>query len=503
MKQKTLFLFLLRFLKIGVAFINLSLTAKYFGVSLEKDIWILSFTSVLVFDAAVWGAINETFRVKFLFIRESEGEVIALDKTKSLLFYSFFISILMVLFIELFPNIFIKLVAPTFEKDELKSLLTMIKYVAPCLLFHQLSNIGVSVLNAYESFYIPEYSNLLSSILNLVFIVLLAPTMGIYSLLVSYYIGVFLFLILIFYQIKKKKILIFEYHYFPKFKDFYIFFLYALPFFVPFFIGQSSRVIEKNLVSSIDIGMVSALDYSKKFSEILSSVLTSVLATILVPLLSVSYTQKKDSEFIHEFLQTLQIGFLILSLFIAIFTSSSLYFVNLLYQSGTIDTRFMKIISELTMMYSWTTLPFFIYLIFGMALLSSGKEKMYAVFGTIMQVLNIIFNYLLIKKIGVYIIPYSIIITNLVCGLIMYMKFPFEKKDITKVLIKYSFVLILTVLIHKYLTLHINLNIHDLYILVINSVLAVIILFFMTIIFRLEESFYIINLFKRVFKFKS
>ena len=89
MKKKTSLLFIIRIIKLLVGILNLSLTAKYFGVSLEKDVWLLAISVVLFLDMAFWGPINETFRSKFIFLRSEIGEIKALQKTKSLLFFTF------------------------------------------------------------------------------------------------------------------------------------------------------------------------------------------------------------------------------------------------------------------------------------------------------------------------------------------------------------------------------------------------------------------------------
>lgn len=488
MKKTTVLLFILRFIKIAVSFFTLSLTAKYFGVSLDKDVWILAFSSMLVFDNAVWGPINETFRAKFIFLRNEFGENEALNKTKGLLFYSLIISIVMVLFVCFFPILIAKIIAPSFEGEQLEALLTMLIFVAPCLLFNQLSKIGISILNAYESFYIPEISGFITSVINLLLIILLAPHIGIYSLLISYYIGLLILLVLIFLQIQKLDINLFSLPWNKEFNDFKIFILFALPFFFPYFVGQISGIVEKNLVSSIGVGMVSEIDYSRKFSEILSSVLTSVLATMMVPILSLNFAQKKPKEFVNNFLQIFQLGFLLLTFFVAIFTSCSLSFVKLLYDKGSISDSSLLEISELTMYYSWTTIAVFIYLIFGMVLLSSGQGKKYAFWGVIAQLISIIANILLIDKYGVFVIPFSLFFSHLLSGFCMFYRFPYKTKIIYIIPFKYLSVLLLTVLCIKIFNFFVDISAIPFYNLALNSVVTAFVMIMLSFLFKLEEA---------------
>jgi putative peptidoglycan lipid II flippase len=67
-------MFLLRGFRLALGILNLTISAKYFGITQERDAWLLALNSIVVFDMAIWGPINETFRARFLFIKEEEGE---------------------------------------------------------------------------------------------------------------------------------------------------------------------------------------------------------------------------------------------------------------------------------------------------------------------------------------------------------------------------------------------------------------------------------------------
>jgi peptidoglycan biosynthesis protein MviN/MurJ (putative lipid II flippase) len=108
-----------------------------------------------------------------------------------------------------------------------------------------------------------------------------------------------------------------------------------------------------------------------------------------------------------------------LTLFIALFTSSSESFVRLLYDNGGINPSQIIQISELTIYYSWAALAVFIYAIFGMSLLSSGASKKYALLGLIAQILGLITNMSLVKSMGIYIFPLSYFIAHFTIGLWM------------------------------------------------------------------------------------
>lgn len=501
MKKKTSLLFIIRNIKLLVGIVNLSLTAKYFGVSIDKDIWLLAISVVVFLDMAIWGPVNETFRSKFVFLRAEVGEDEAIKKTKSLLFYTFIISIIIVFFVSFFPEILGKIIAPTFTGIQFDKLIKMIAIAAPILLITQISAIETSILNAYESFFIPEITGFITAVINLMILVLLAPYIGIYSLVISYYVGSILLVLLLSRQIYILKIPLFNNYKNINFKDFKIFLIFALPFFFPYFLGQVSTILEKTLVSSLGIGYVSVLDYSRKFTDILISVLTSVLSTMLVPILSLKFIEKKPREFSNEFMQIYQLGMLFIAFIISIFTSSSSSIISVFFDKGKINTVMLNDISQLTIYYSWSTFAVFIYCIFGMALLSSKSSKKYAFWGVFAQIVSISINLIFVKSTGIYIFPMSLFIAHIIAGFIMLYHFPYKSKALLKRISKYILILILNTILIVLITRYFLFNISPFFQIICNSIIGAVTLLFFIYFFNLEEkktiNYYYLKLFNK------
>lgn len=474
-------------IKLMVGILNLSLTAKYFGVSLEKDVWLLALSVVLFLDMAIWGPINETFRSKFIFLRGEVGEAEALQKTKSLLFFTICISIFLVCFVSVYPQFLANVIAPTYSGLQYDRLITMIAIAAPILLITQLSAISTSILNAYESFFVPEITGFITAILNLIILMVLAPYIGIYSLVLSYYIGAIILLGLLLRQINKLKIPIFKGYKEVNFSDFKVFFLFALPFFLPYSLGQVSGVLEKTLVSTVGVGYVSALDYSRKFTDIFISVLTGVLVTMLVPVLSAKYAERKPREFTDNFTEIFQLGILLLAFIIPIFTSSSSSIIKIFFDKGKISESMLNEISQLTIFYSWSTFAVFIYVIFGMCLLSSNQSKKYAFWGVIAQIVSILLNIFFVNIISVYIFPLSLFISHLFAGLLMSWFFPYKSKKLFLVYIKYAGVLFSTILISYFFFVLIGTQSNPYVQIFWNIVFVLSILLLFVYVFNLEE----------------
>lgn len=483
-----------------VGMVSLSFSAKYYGVSLEKDTWLLAISIIVFLDLAIWGAINETFRSKFIFMREELGEYEALNKTKSLIFFIFFFSVLISIIVFLFPGFLGQIIAPKYDDNQLNGLVHMILIATPILLINQITAIGTSILNAYDSFFIPEISGFVSAIINLLLLIVLAPIIGIYALVISYYIGVLLLFGLIYTQVYKLQINLFSGYKNIKFDDFLIFLIFALPFFFPYLLSQIFGILEKTLASSIGIGYVSILDYSRRFSSIIQGILSSVLVTILVPVLSKNYIEKKVIEFESNFLQIFQLGLLFLTFVIGVFTSSSSSLVNVFFDRGTISKTALQEISELMIFYIWSNLALFIYIIFGMVLLSTGAVKKYAFWGVVAQIISIALIFIFIKNAGVYIFPISLFASHLFAGLVMFWFFPYKSKLFYRISFKYLCILLFTVLAVFFIDKSLFRFSNAIISIGVNSFLTLVILLLMIVLFKLEEKKHIENFIKKVRK---
>lgn len=455
---------------------------------------------MIILDTAIWGPINETFRAKFISLRESAGEEIALRKTKSLLVFTVVVSCILVSLVMLFPSLLGKLVAPSYKGQDLEMLLQMLIMVAPCFFFNQLVQVGISLLNAYESFYVPEISSFASVVLNLVLIILLAPKIGIYALLVAYYIGVIILVFLVLFEIRKLKIQIFTNYQNFRWKDCSIFIIFALPFFFPYFLGQISAIIEKTIASSLIDGTVSTIDYSRKFTDMFLSVLSGVLTTILVPILSLKFAQKQQEGFVSGFLEIYQLGFLAITFMVVMFTACPDAFVDILYNKGAISPERLHDISQLTMFYSWSGFSIFMYLVFGLVLLSSGMRKRYAFWGVFAQVFSMILNLGLVRTFGVNIFPIASFLSHLIAACVMLNSFPYSKRIVLIKTVRYLIVLLVTIAIMyglNYLKLIPFVAFGKI---LVNGCILSVLLILMTFILKLDERHLITKFGNRILK---
>lgn len=428
----------------SLSMVTLVFSAKYFGVSLERDIWILVATFITTIGSAVWGPINETFRTKFIFIKEQEGIESASSKTVSLISYIIGITLLISLAILIFKvPLAYYLSSGNTSSSSIELYCSLLVVILPSMLINQLTQIGISILNAYDIYYIPEVVGAASSIINVLVIISLAPIIGIFSLAVSQYIALLLLLIAILYYLKRLKLFHWRDFQSVKYKDFYAFLLFALPFFIPYIVGQCNAMAEKWLAGLLGEGYISSLDYARQFTTVLQSVISSVLTTVMVPLLAKAYSQndKKQADLIVR--ENLTVCFAILAFALPVLFGAASPLCEFFFLRGKVSQESLEIIIRLMRLYSFAFIGVLLYMIIGYALLTSNQAKRYAAWGVLVQLVVLVLNISFIKVTGVYTFPVSLGIAHLIGAAIMSRYLCLDRMNMFySKIVKYCFVIV-------------------------------------------------------------
>ena len=450
MLKKSIVLFLLKLLRLPLNILILSLTAKYYGVGIEKDAWLLASSTILMIDTALWGPLNDIFRTKFITLKETTSEKKAIESTKSLLSYIFAFSLIFVIIIIIFPQLISFLVAPQYEGKKLEMLLLLIRYLAPILLINQGILICSSILNAYDSFYLPEISAFCSLILNAILLIFLHSQVGIYALVISMYVSYFVLMIFLGRAIQKLGIDLFS-RFNMQFEGFKIFFLFAAPLFFAYFLGQINALVEKNLASKLGVGAVSIVDFARKIPDMFNTIIGSVVLIVLVPSLTKAFIRNDSNEYLNHFSGSLRLGLLGIGFFCVYMFFGNMALYSFLFESKEISALQMGEIARLGQLYVIAFISIFLYIIFGMAVLSIQKNWWNAFAGSMAQVLTIGVNIALVDWFDFYIFPISLFFAHLFSFIILFLFFPYKKLSILFIIGKYTTLYIIVFVFMKLL----------------------------------------------------
>lgn len=442
-KKITAYLFLLRLFRMSVSMVTLLFSAKYFGISMQRDLWVLVITLITAVSGGLFGPINETFRAKFIFIKEQEGESKAISATFSLITWMTIIIILVGVIMAITRTyIGIALYPEEVSQKSIDVFNVLLMIMIPILLLNQWTNIGISILNAFEIYYIPEIVGSITCLTNVGMIILLAPSIGIFSLAVSTYFSTLLLLGVTIYYLCK--IVFFKRDKIGKisFKGFWTFLIFASPFYFPYFVGQCNSLVEKWLSGLLGQGLISSLEYARQFTTVIQGVLSGILSTLMLPLLSKAYIRKEKFEHAKIFNDNLSSCFAILSITITVLFGAAEPLCQFFFNRGSIGENSLSIITNLMQSYAISFIGVALYIIMGNTMLASNQGKKYAIIGVLVQITVILTNISLVKILGIYIFPISLGITHLVGAIIMFYFIKFDHPyEILKKIIKYIFVI--------------------------------------------------------------
>jgi putative peptidoglycan lipid II flippase len=494
-KKRTFLIYGIRFFRVLVTLLTFSLVAKYFGISIERDAWVIILTFFSVLGLAIWGPLNEIFRTNYHILKEQQGEVFAYARVNSLFVFVVMVSCFVGSMLFIFSHQLAYFLDATASKEKVSLLAILIQYMIPTLLINQLIALCISILNANDEYYMPELISALASLLSLVLIFILTPYWGIYSLVASQYVSILIVLSTVLYLLSIKgirPILLGRLNW----HDIRFFLWVAAPFYLPYLGGQLNQLTESWLASSLGSGSLSTLDYARQLFLALITVLSGVLTTVMVPGLAKSYAKNDRSSFTKVFKESLSVSFFVLSLTVPLLVGAAPLLGNFLYTNNKISSADTLLIIELIRYYGVAFIGITVYLFFGLGLLASQKEKKYALIGLLAQVIIFLINVFLVDEWGLYTFPVSIGVGHLGVGLLMSYYLSVDNKlMIFQNMIKYVLVIVCITLV-----LHLINGMADSFALLNQLILNGVFLIVLSTLFSRYLDFNIINFTKSAFQ---
>lgn len=310
-----------RFVKMFLGLVVLYLSVKYFGTSFERDTWVLSIALYGVIVCFLYNPINETFRTKYIFLKEENGEEHAMKSVNSLMnfFNITYLIIALLLFVAVGP--ITGVMAPGFDMPQREALSLMIFSLIPYFIFQQQGNILVALLNTYDSYFYPELVSLLASLINILSIIFLSDKIGIYALVVATTLNG-LILVSVLSHMLRKRVASFRLFSLENLKLSKSFVIFSLPMYLSAFFVQMYLFVEKSMCTHFGEGAVSVYDYARQITNLPHIVFSSIVPIVMTPLLSKSFIAGNEDNFSDEMRRFMRL-LLYFTLFIVV-----LFFVN-------------------------------------------------------------------------------------------------------------------------------------------------------------------------------
>lgn len=392
------------------------ISAGYFGASLERDAWVLAASAVTLLTQILFGPVNETFRVKYLHRVGAEGESEAQRSAAALLKWVVVLSTGVSLIVALCPGLLMAVLAPGFSGAGYAFVARVLAAYFPSLILAELILLLSSMLNAYRSYYLPEFFAIASVALSIAAMVLTARYIGIYSLVIAAYLSQGILLLILVRALRRRRIPLWP-DGLASWRTVMPYFWFGMPLYLCYLTGQLHAVVERRICTILGEGSVSILDYARKFLELPMSVLMGVAASVVAPLLARQVSDK--TQFAESALRFVLLFYLGLIPFcgLLIFFPSELVQVLLLH--GAFKPDYAPATATAVRWFGVGALGLPLYVVGGQALLACHRRRRYVVSSVIGMVLSAAINLLAYRFWGVATLAMSWALFTLLCGGVM------------------------------------------------------------------------------------
>ncbi len=267
-------------------FIGSFILAAKFGATYKTDAYfVASNIPELLRDVLAGGALTSAFIPVYTTYLAKKQEYEA-QKLASGIFNILIVAlILMSLFGVIFAPTLTHIVAPGFKGETLDLTIKLTRLFFPAIIFLGLASLFGAILNSYHHFTVPALQPLVLNTANIVCMLLLAPFLDIYSMVVGALVGGICITVMNLPLLAKKGL-----RYLPKFsfeqEGIRKIGVLWFPLILGLSVNQLNIVISKILASGLSSGSISALNYANLINQIAPSVFGVAVSTAIFPSLS-------------------------------------------------------------------------------------------------------------------------------------------------------------------------------------------------------------------------
>lgn len=412
-----------RFVKMFLGLVVLYLSVKYFGTSFERDSWVLSIALYGVIVCFLYNPINETFRTKYIFLKEDKGEEYAMKSVNSLMnfFNLTYLAIALILFVAVSP--ITQVLAPGFDPAKREFLSLMIFSLIPYFIFQQQGNILVALLNTYDSYFYPELVSLLASLINILSILFLSEHIGIYSLVVATTLNGFI-LVSVLSHMLRKRVPSFRLISLEKLERSKSFVIFSLPMYLSAFCVQLYLFVEKSTCTNFGEGAVSIYDYARQITNLPHIVFSSIVPIVMTPLLSKCFVAGDENSFSDEMRRFIRL-LLYFTLFIVIlFLMNGEQISYLLFSD--VNSDFIHILAYLGLAVFCLVFS----MICGQSLIARGKVTSYVGAVIIGNAVSIVLCFLFSRRVPLEMLSLFYLIGQAISSFILLFKIELVRKGL-------------------------------------------------------------------------
>ncbi|OFZ53995.1 MAG: hypothetical protein A2428_16480 [Bdellovibrionales bacterium RIFOXYC1_FULL_54_43] len=428
-RRVTLGIALLKGMKAIVGVLSVMVMARYFGISLARDQWVVALTILTGLIQFAFGPMNETFRSKLALIRsKSDSQEHFRETAASTIKWMFLFSLIVSLFCIPFVDQLISAFGYVRSGSAFEALRLLLLISLPTLVLSEITTLISGVLNLYGVFFIPELCGVLGVLVNTVIVALFANSLGVYSLWLGYLLNLLILSVVLALQFGITRIG-FRRVLFAGFRGFKECFVFSSAMYLPLIFAQLSVLTERVIAARIGVGNVAGLDYARKILDVPMGVVTTSIATVLGPILADQFGKKNLTSLYEETARVARMMILGVTPPLLVFFVAPEVFIRLLLKRGLFDEQAVALTAGLLRLYTPGVLGAILLIAIGQAMMASGRLSRLVLATIIIQGGIIAGNIFLSPYLRVYAFPLSWSAMHLLVGGVLLLGIASESKQ--------------------------------------------------------------------------
>ncbi|MEP0786288.1 murein biosynthesis integral membrane protein MurJ [Coleofasciculus sp. FACHB-129] len=370
-----------------------------FGTGDELDAFLIALLVPSFIINVVAGSFNAAFIPTYIQVREKEGVEAAQRLFSGVIVWSLGLLLITTILMVVTAPLYLPWIARGFSSEKLGLTFRLLWAIAPVVLLDGVVVIWVALLNAGERFALAALSPIITPVISVIFL-LICSSWGIFALAGGLLCGAVLEMVVMGVALKRQGISLRPrwYGFDPHLRQ--VAGQYA-PMIAGAFLMSSTNLVDQSMAAMLSPGSVAALNYGNKVIAFPIGLMATGLGTAVIPYFSkmvackdwtgVRYTLQRFLFFI--FMVTVPLtGFLFLF---------SEPIIQVLFQRGSFTPEATRLVAQIQAFYA-LQIPFYISGILVVRLISSIQLNQILMWASGFNlIINISFNYLLTKYMGV------------------------------------------------------------------------------------------------------
>ena len=312
--------------------------AKYYGASMFTDAYVIANNIPIILFGVVGVALGSSYIPLYSEIKEKEGKENAIKFTNNVISVLLVGCTIITVLAEIFTKELLYIFAVGFEGETLNFAVSFSRVLMPCIFVMALMNIFGSYLQVNGDFVAIGYVTIPSNLIIVISTILSYKMSNIYILVIGTLIGTISQLIYYYPFIKRNG---FNFKFKINFKDKWInkMGIMIIPVLLGEAVNEVNKIVDKTLVSGLDQGSISSLNYADKLIGLFTGVVIVSITTLVYPKLSKLVAENSLNKF-RELLEDTVNGILLVIIpIIASIIIISPMIVKLIFQRGSFDSE--------------------------------------------------------------------------------------------------------------------------------------------------------------------